>query len=141
MDYRPPSAAPTMQLMADDEPQPCGCGTHELRDIAEIGEWTHGILGARRSQPKTVRAITETEPIWERSELPRDELTARIAAAGGVSCEHALQATTLTDDSVDLANGVHRWAVCLELGITRVPVRMAYVPAEPAWGWPPEGLA
>lgn len=128
-------------MTVQEQPLTCGCGTHELHDIAEIGEWTHGILGARRSQPKTVRAIAETEPIWEWSDLPRGELTTLIAAAGGVTCEHALQATTLADGSIDLGNGVHRWAVCAELGIKRVPVRMAHVSDEPAWAWPPQGLA
>jgi hypothetical protein len=53
-------AAPTMRSMTGHEPQLCSCGDHELHDVSAIGDWTHGVLGARRSQPKTVRAIAET---------------------------------------------------------------------------------
>ena len=42
---------------------------------------------------------------------------------------------TFADGRISLDNGVHRWAVAVELGIKRVPVEMIYEPPEPAWGW------
>lgn len=53
-------------------------------------------------------------------------------AAGGITCEHALLATTYLDGHIGLNNGVHRWAVAVELGIEYVPVEMLYE-QEPAW--------
>ena len=41
-------------------------------------------------------------------------------------------ATTYLDGHVGLNNGVHRWAVAVELGIEYVPVEMLYE-QEPAW--------
>jgi ParB-like chromosome segregation protein Spo0J len=40
---------------------------------------------------------------------------------------------TFLDGRVSLDNGVHRWAVAVELGITRVPVEMVYQPPELEW--------
>lgn len=76
-----------------------------------------------------------TEPIWERSDLPREELTARIRAAGDrIDHAYALRAMTFADGRMSLDNGVHRWAVTVGLGIKRVPVKMRHESPEPAWG-------
>ena len=76
------------------------------------------------------------EPTWDRSELPREELTTRIIAAGHLIGHHyALSAMTFTDGRISLDNGVHRRAVAAELGIKRVPVEMTCQSPEPAWQW------
>jgi hypothetical protein len=112
------------------------CGCHEWHDVDEVGRWPHSLAGGRASQPKSVRDIVATEPIWDRSELPREELTARIIAAGTwIDHAYALSAMTFSAGRVSLDNGVHRWAVAVELGITRVPVEMVYQPPEPEWAW------
>lgn len=61
---------------------PGECGCREWHDVDEIGRWPHSLARARASQPKSVRHIVATEPIWDRSEQSCDELTARIIAAG-----------------------------------------------------------
>lgn len=58
------------------------CDCHEWHDVDEIGQWPHSLAGGRASRPNSVREIVVTEPIWDRSELPREELTTRIIAAG-----------------------------------------------------------
>jgi len=111
------------------------CGCHEWHDVDEIGEWLHSLAGGRASQPKSVRDIVATEPIWDRSELSREDLTARIRAAGDcIDHAYALSAMTFADGRISLDNDVHRWAAALELGIKRVPVQMTYESPEPAWG-------
>jgi hypothetical protein len=121
-----------------DLPDPISreCDCHEWRDADEISEWPHSLAGGRASQPKSVRDIVATEPIWDRSELPREELIARIIAAGRrIDHAYALNAMTFADGRISLDNGMHRWAVAVELGIKRVPVEMIYEPPEPTWGW------
>ena len=113
------------------------CDCHEWHDVEEIGRWPHSLAGGRASQPKSVREIVATEQIWDRSELPHEELTARIIAAGyRIDHAYALSAMTFADGRISLDNGVHRWAVAVELGIKRAPVEMFYQPPEPAWEWP-----
>jgi hypothetical protein len=112
------------------------CDCHEWHDVDEIGEWPHSLAGGRASHPKSVRDIVATEPIWNRSELSHQELTARIIAAGRrIDHAHALSAMTFEDGRISLDNGVHRWAVAVELGIKRVPVEMTWVSPEPTWQW------
>jgi hypothetical protein len=112
------------------------CDCHEWREVDEIGGWPHSLAGGRASQPKSVRDIVATEPIWDRSELPREELTARVIAAGyRIDHAYALSAMTFADGRVSLDNGVHRWAVAVELGIKRLPVEMLYESQEPRWAW------
>ena len=75
----------------------------------------------RPRQPAQVRfeEMIATKPIWDRSELPREELTARVIAAGHrIDHAYALSAMTFADGRVSLDNGVHRWAVAVELGLT-----------------------
>lgn len=60
--------------LPDAAPEECDC--HEWFDLDEIGQWPHSLAGGRASQPKSVREIVATKPIWDRSELPREELTA-----------------------------------------------------------------
>ena len=59
-----------------------GLRVSRVLNVDEIGEWFHSLAGGRASHPKTVWQIVATEPIWDRSELSRDELTARIIANG-----------------------------------------------------------
>jgi hypothetical protein len=116
---------------------PGECGCHEWHDVDEIGRWPHSLAGARASQPKSVRDIVATESIWDRSELSRDELTACIIAVGyRIDHAYALSAMTFADGRISLDNGVHRWAVAVELGIKRVPVEMTRESPEPGWDWP-----
>ncbi len=110
------------------------CDCHEWYGVGGIGGWFHSLAGGRASCPKTVRQIVATEPIWDRSELSRDELTARIIANGRrIDCAYALSAMTFTDGRISLDNGVHRWAVAVELGIARAPVDMQCESPKPAW--------
>jgi hypothetical protein len=60
-------------------------------------------------------------------------MTGRIRAAGGITCDYALDARTLLSGGVELADSRHRWAVADELGIGVVPVEMR-TETEPAWG-------
>ena len=117
--------------------QECDC--HEWHDVDEIGQWPHSLAGARASHSKSVLDIVATEPIWDRYELPHEELTARIIAAGNrIDHAYALAAMTFADGRVSLDNGVHRWSVAIELGIKRLPVQMSYEPPPDLssdWSW------
>ena len=116
------------------------CDCHEWYEVARIGEWTQGSGGGPR-HARPVRQIVETDDIWGRSETDHETLRAGILAAGGITCEHALMATTYLDGQAGLNNGVYRWAVAVELGIERVPVEMLYEqetalqPLEPFPSW------
>jgi hypothetical protein len=112
------------------------CDCHEWHDVGEIGQWPHSLAGGRASHPKSVRDIVATEPIWDRSELSREELTQGIITAGHrIDHAYALSAMTFADGRISLDNGVHRWAVAVELGIKHVPVEMIYEPLELAGEW------
>lgn len=66
-----------------------------------------------------------------------DRLTALILAAGRrIGCDYALEARPLTDGRSELIDGVHRWAVAGELGITSVPVDMKPIMEEAPFAWP-----
>ena len=82
------------------------CDCHEWHDVAEIGEWPHGLAGGRASQPKAVREIVATEPIWDSSELPREELTARIIAVAWVPAGTKIKATCGLASLMRRTNGV-----------------------------------
>jgi hypothetical protein len=85
------------------------CDCHEWHDVAEIGKWPHSLAGGRASHPKAVREIVATEPIWDSSELTREDLTARIIAAGRrIDHAYALSGLTFADGRVSLDYGVHR---------------------------------
>jgi hypothetical protein len=113
------------------------CDCHQWYDTEEIGGWYDNLLGARASQPKLVRDVVATEAIWEQSAKSHDELANAIVAAGRrIGHDYALNAWTLEDGRVSLNNGLHRWAVATELGISRVPVEMHTLRPEPAWAWP-----
>lgn len=104
-------------------------------DVAEVGEWFHSLAGDRASDPKNVWEIVATEDIWARSELRREELTAAISMNGRrIGCAHALSAMAFLDGLISLDNGVHRWAVAVELGINCVPVDMIRESPVPPWG-------
>jgi hypothetical protein len=101
-----------------------GTDTPVLYPVATIGAWTQSGV--------TVSEFAQYPEIWEPPcfEMSREELTAAVAWNGGIADEYALEATTRRDGSVELVNGVHRWAVANELGYPVVPVVMTYEPAE-----------
>ena len=112
------------------------CDCHEWHDIAEVGEWWHSLAGGRASHPKTVKDILATEPIWDNSELTHEDLTARIIAAGRrIDHAYALSAMIFLGGRISLDNGLHRWSVGVELGISRVPVTMYRESPQPTWAW------
>jgi hypothetical protein len=108
------------------------CDCHKWYEVIEIAEWTQG-SGGGLLYARPAREIVATDDIWERSETDHKTLLARIRAAGGITCEYALEATTYLDGHIGLNNGIHRWAVATELGIKRVPVEMQYQQEESAW--------
>ncbi|MBC6463344.1 ParB N-terminal domain-containing protein [Actinomadura sp. HBU206391] len=110
----------------------CPCGGHELRAVAEVGDWIHGIPGSPSVREWAARSATWTEG---RCEVPREELRSRIKAAGGIACEYALEACASASGMPYLVNGVHRWAIANELKIMKVPVRMIYDTQDAASAW------
>ena len=109
------------------------CDCHEWHEVTMIGDWTQGSCGGPL-HARPVREIVATDDIWERSETDRESLLAGVREVGGITCEHALLATTYLDGHIGLNNGVHRWAVAAELGIERVPVEMQHeYEEESAW--------
>lgn len=99
--------------------------------VAEIGDWLHS--------DTTVREVCKREDFWDYAELGRDELTARITAAGGIDAEHALEGTTIWTGELVLTDGCHRWAVAEALGLESVPVAMLAVgESSPVTGWIPD---
>ena len=110
------------------------CDCHEWHDVPKTGEWTQG-SGGGPLHARPVREIVGTDDIWSRSESDHETLLTGIRAAGGITCEHALRATTYLDGHIGLNNGIHRWAIADELGITCVPVEMEYEQEESAWPW------
>jgi hypothetical protein len=105
------------------------CDCHEWHEVSKIGDWTQG-SGGGPLYARPAREIVATDDIWKRSQTDHDSLVAGIRSAGGIKCEHALQATTYQDGHIGLNNGIHRWAVANELGIEWVPVEMYYEPPE-----------
>lgn len=55
-------------------------------------------------------------------EYPQEKLTALLDEAGGVLPQYALEAWRHLDGSTELRDGVHRWGVARELGITQLLV-------------------
>jgi hypothetical protein len=108
------------------------CACHTYFPVAVIGTWLHG------NTVDTLAPVTEwaSRPdLWERAELKHDDLDARIAAAGGITCEHALDATTLPDGRVRLDDGVHRWVIARERGLAAVPVTVRTDVVESSFTW------
>ena len=60
-----------------------------------------------------------------------------MATGRRIDCTHALSAITYADQRIGLSNGVHRRAIADKIGIKRVPVKMRYESAEPAWEYVP----
>ena len=113
------------------------CDCHEWHEVAKIGEWTQG-SGGGPLHARPVREIVATDDIWSRSEIDHETLLARVHAAGGITCEYALLATTYLNGHVGLNNGIYRWAVADELAINRAPVEMQYERVESTWpSWDP----
>jgi hypothetical protein len=107
------------------------CG-HQLWSVEEIAEWTHDF-----SRPNlTVRAWAASYDIWADAHLSHEELRRRIAGAGGIACEHALKAIIGPGEAGHLSDGVHRWAVADELGLSFVPVEVRRQEFEAPMGWP-----
>jgi hypothetical protein len=120
------TAAPSATPIA----RTCACHTYYL--VAVIGGWLHG------NTPGTLAPVTEwaaRPDLWERAELGHDALDARITAAGGITCEYALDATTLPDGRVRLDDGVHRWVIARERGLATVPVAMRSGVVEASFAW------
>ena len=66
------------------------CACHTYFPVTVIGTWLHG------NTVDTLAPVTEwatRADLWERAELGHDDRDARVAAAGGITCEHALDAT------------------------------------------------
>jgi hypothetical protein len=107
------------------------CECHEWFPVVEIADWVCGIAVASHWKVRDRAAMPE---IWEPGnyELSHEELTVRILAVDGIDCEHALEALTHLSGEINLLNGLHRWAVASELGISEVPVKMLHG-TEPAW--------
>ncbi len=53
---------------------------------------------------------------------------------GGIDCEHALQATVPVTGVIKLDDGVHRYAVAVELQLAAIAVRML-AEAESLMAW------
>jgi hypothetical protein len=86
--WRLPEAHRQVLTVISDIPDPGAgeFGCHEWYDEHEIGRWPHSLtLPDRASQAKSAQDIVATEPIWDRSELSHEELTARTIAAGTAS--------------------------------------------------------
>jgi hypothetical protein len=95
------------------------CTCHEWVPTVQIGDWPHNVF--------LVRERAAHPEIWEPGycKLSRQELRDSVIAAGRViRCEHALKAWT-RDGHVELTDGVHRWAIAVELGIDVLPVLIA----------------
>jgi len=110
------------------------CDCHEWHDVAKIGDWTQG-SGGGPLHARPAREIVGTDDIWSHSATDHETLLTGVRAAGGITCEHALEATIYLDGHIGLNNGIHRWAIADELGIARVPVEMRYEQEESAWPW------
>jgi hypothetical protein len=100
---------------------PPECDCHAWYNTTVIGDW---VQGHTLKDMVAVRVLAADPGIWTppRCELPREILTARILAAGGISHEHALTARTWLDGTIELSNGVHRWSVAAGLGVRRIPI-------------------
>lgn len=97
---------------------PSRCACHEWHPLSEIGGWHQKCI--------LVRDLAADPAIWDRGrcELSREDLRERIAACGGVRCEHALSARKNTGGDIELVKGVHRWAIAVELCLDTLPVRV-----------------
>lgn len=67
---------------------------------------------------------------------PRESLTQAIETAGGVLPEYALSARRFPDGSTELIDGVHRWGIARDLGITQLLVDVR-IQAESPMAWTP----
>jgi len=108
------------------------CACHTYFPVAEVGGWLHG------NTADTLAPVTEwatRADLWERAELGYSGLDALVVAAGGITCEYALEATTLSDGRVRLHDSVHRWVITSERGLIAVPVAMRTDVVESAFAW------
>jgi hypothetical protein len=92
--------------------------TDGVRDhpVAGIGAWSHS--------DATVAVVAARPDFWDYAEIGRDDLLARVRAAGGIGPDHVLAAAVLLSGEVLLVDGCHRWAVARDLGLVTVPVEM-----------------
>lgn len=108
------------------------CDCHGWHPVANLASWFH------RTGPQHVALVRDwaQSGIWEvgRCRLSHAEMTGLIRAAGGITCDHALDARRLLSGEIELVNGLHRWAVADELGVDVVPVKMS-VETESPFAW------
>jgi hypothetical protein len=109
------------------------CGCHQWHPVTDVGGW---LVRPGVGDLILVRDWAQSG-IWRdrRCQLSRAELTSRIRAAGGISCDHALIARTLRTGDIELVDGLHRWTVAAELSIGLVPVEMSVEEAESPFAW------
>ena len=100
----------------------CGCGAHELHPVPAIGGWLHSSVVT--CDILTVRRVAAEHGFWALCDVPRGELTRRIRAAGGIGCDHALEAFADPGGETLMMEGCHRWRVADMLGLREVPVLM-----------------
>lgn len=103
-------------------------------DAAAIADWLHGNTDADLAP---VRAWAARADLWQPRHclLGHDELASGIRMAGGIDCEHALEATVPVSGVIKLDDGVHRYAVAVELELATVPVRVS-AEVESPMAWP-----
>jgi hypothetical protein len=86
--------------------------------VQTIGSWLH-LMGA---DLVPVCQVARRPDFWQMARLSEAEL--RQFMAVGLLCEFAIEARTLTDGTIQLKDGAHRWAVARDLGLPTVPVLM-----------------
>lgn len=123
-------------MIAESGSQPARCcDRHKWYRVADIGGW---MVRRGGSDLILVTAWAQIGGIWRpgHCELTHQDLTARVQAAGRIACSHALKARALLSGEIELVNGLHRWVVASELGISVVPVKMT-IEIESPWAWEP----
>jgi len=96
--------------------------------VEDIGSWDQG------GYPLDMLWSHAWTPGNFNRNYPREMLTASIQEIGGVLPEHALSARRYADGSTELIDGVHRWGIARELGITQLLVDVRIQTESPsAW--------
>lgn len=105
------------------------CACNEWHPVADIGNWLvrPGIGGL-----VLVRDWARSGGIWEpgRYKVCHEDLTDRIRGAGGITCAYTPVGQKLIAGGVELVDGLQRWVVTTDLGISLVPVEISTEDAE-----------